>query len=222
MKKRVYKGREVTLTNSNQLIKQTNKLIEEANKRLIKLTKGIDINKSKYDPTKKKYIRTTQVKNIVKFDYDTWASKKLYDRLMIDKGLIPKLSGKDNNTKVLLTNKAVKNFLSSKTSSIKGIRGVIENTKESIRNVVTDFEDDDISDQDIEKLYSFLNDHDFNKATQYLDPSELWVTLNETKEAGGTEDDFLRRIENYIYSDSLYKDEDLVESLTNIYNKYRR
>lgn len=222
MKKRIYKGREVTLTNSKQLIKQTNKLIDEANKRIKTLTKGIDINRGKYNPKTKRFERADVDKQFIRYSTDSWATRKLYDRLFIEDGMIPRLTNKDTNMKILATNKAIRNYLKSQTSTIKGIKKVETTTKNTIKNVVSDFDTEELSDKDINELYKYLSDPDFNYATQYFDPSDLWINLAEIKSAGGNEEDFLRRIENYLSSDSLYKDDDLVESLTNIYNKFNR
>ena len=132
------------------------------------------------------------------------------------------VTNKDTNMKILATNKAIRNYLKSQTSTIKGIKKVETTTKNTIKNVVSDFDTEELSDKDINELYKYLSDPDFNYATQYFDPSDLWINLAEIKSAGGNEEDFLRRIENYLSSDSLYKDDDLVESLTNIYNKFNR
>ena len=223
MKKRTYKGREVSIvkTDNVSLIKQTNKLIDEANRRIITLLKGKDINKGKYNPKTKRYERASDIKEYIRYSTSSWATKKLYDRLFIDKGLIPRLKKNDSYMKIISTNKAIRNYLSSQTSTIEGIKKVEETTKNSIRNITSNFDTEDLSPKEINTLYNYLSDPDFNYATQYFDPSDLWINLAETKSAGGNEDDFLRKVENLLYSDSLYKDEDLVDALTNIYNKYK-
>ena len=223
MKKRIYKGREVDINiNSNRLIKQTNKLIEEANKRLIRLTKGIDIHKSTYDPKKKRFIRANKEVKRLTYDFNSWSAKKLFQRLRIDPSLITKVSKDDSESSILLKNKAIKQFLKSETSTIKGIRKTIAREKQKIKDKLEDFDTNEINDKDVETLYDFWYDSDYLTITQYIDPSELWIALNEVSQAGGTSDDFLRYIEKYIYFETLYKDEDLVDALVSIYNKFNK
>ena len=219
MKKRAYKGREV-IVNDSKLIKETNKLIDQANKRLIKLSKGIDINRGKYNPKSKRFERVSKQVSRVKYDFNSWASKKMFEKLRIKPGLIQHVTAKDSYTDIMLHKKATTNFLNSKTSTLSGIRDVIEEQKKNIKNILEDFDTEDISDEEVEVLYNFWEDKDFNYVTQYVDPSELWIALEEVSNAGGTAEDFVRYMEQYIYSETLYKDLDLVEALKKIYNKF--
>ena len=223
MKKRVYKGREVDINiNESKLIKQTNKLIEEANKRLIRLTKGIDINKSTYDPRKKKFVRASKEVKRLSYQFDSWSAKKMFTKLRIDPGLLKKVDKQNTYSEIMLTKKAVQRFLNSKTSTISGIREVVKNTKDTIRSKLEDFDTDEVDDNEIEVLNNFWYDSDYAYVTQYIDPSELWIALDTVSNAGGTVEDFLHYIERYIYSETLYKDQDLVDALTRIYEKFTR
>lgn len=222
----------------NDLLSETKQLVKETNKRLERLERGIDINKAKYNPRTKRYERSgtytvitdtgkrVNIKptKIVKYGSNSWASKKLNDKLSTVKGLKMK-SGKLHISSSLKANdlrainKAVTNFLNSKTSTIEGIQEVSSNIKDNISNLVEDVKPDLTSDE-LNTLYNFFEDKDFNYITKYIDPSELMILVTETAQEGGNSDDFLRKIENYIYSDSLYQDEDLVNALENIYNKF--
>lgn len=230
MRKRALKT--IQNINYNSLYKQTLKDLREAERRIKQLEKGVDVNRGTYNPKTKRFERKgtyTVIENGVKrkikpvkresFKKGTWASKKLEERLEI-LNVSPKSikSGKVPTSKLKAVDKALQNFLKSQTSTIKGIKKVEDTTKNSLSKLLGDI--DGIDNEDIETLHSFFKDKDLNYITQYIDPSELFITLSETKAEGGTSDDLLRKIENYIYSDSLYKDDDLVESLENIYNKY--
>ena len=219
MKKRAYKGREV-IVNESRLIKETNKLIDQANKRLMKLSKGIDINRGRFNPKSKRFERANKQVSRVKYDFDSWASKKMFDKLGTKPGLISHVTANDSYSDIMLHKKATSNFLNSKTSTLSGIRDVIEEQKKNIKNILEDFDTEEISDEDVEVLYNFWEDKDFTNATQYVDPSELWIALEDVSNAGGSDDDFVRYMEQYIYSETLYKDLDLVNGLKKIYNKF--
>lgn len=222
----------------NDLYIETSKLVRETNRRLERLERGVDLNKATYNPKTKRFERkgtytivtdtgkrvTMKPTKIVRYDVDSWAGKKLREKISTIKGATikgkrVKLSSKITIADLKATKKATSNFLKSKTSTNKGIKEVENRIKNTIKETVED-EDIELSSQEVNTLYNFFEDKDFNYITKYIDPSELMVILNEVASEGGTSDDFLRRIENYIYSESLYKDDDLVESLENIYNKY--
>lgn len=222
----------------NDLYIETSKLVRETNRRLERLEKGVDLNKAVYNPKTKRFERkgtytivtdtgkriTMKPTKIVRYEADSWAGKKLREKISTIEGATisgkrVKLSTKITIADLKATKKATSNFLKSKTSTNKGIKDVENRIKNTIKETVED-EDIELSNQEVNTLYNFFEDKDFNYITKYIDPSELMVILNEVASEGGTSDDFLRNIENYIYSDSLYKDDDLVEALENIYNKY--
>lgn len=222
-----------------QLYKETKKQVEETNRALKRLEKGTDINRAKYNPKTKRYERqgtyivtyasgkTVKMKpsNIISYKRDSFAGKTLRNNIAtinsvsIKNGriVIPK-----NISKMDLSalHKATSNFLKHKHSTIKGINETKKLIKDNLKSVIEEDVEINLTDSETETLYNFFEDKDFNYVKQYFDPSELFIMLTETVAEGGDANDFLRKIENYIYSDSLYKDEDLVESLTNIYNKF--
>ena len=79
---------------------------------------------------------------------------------------------------------------------------------------------DNIDNEDIETLYDFFNDSDFQDVTQYIPPSDIYVILADSKSKGDNEESFLRKIEQYIDKDSLYSDSDMKNKLLRIYNKF--
>lgn len=221
------------LTNEERaLYKKAIKQVEETNKRLKRLERGVDINKGRYNPKTKRFERTGNITilengktrrikttQLLKYDVGTWASKKLTQRLesyyskstnriTLPKGLKP--------AELRSIIKATKNFLKSQTSTPKGIKDVENKTKENIANIISD----DATSEEVETLYNFFTDSDFNQVTQYIDPSELFVILNYCRENNISENGFLKQIENYVFSDSLYTDSDIQDALLRIYNKY--
>ena len=218
----------------NQLYQETKKLVDETNKRLERLEKGIDVNKGKYNPKTKRFERKNtytiitetgkKVKikptNIVKYKSDSWAGKKLFDKLENIKGIDPnnlRINKKMSYSSIKAVHKATTNFLRSKTSSIKGILDVEYNVKESLGDLVGDFQG--IDSEDIETLYKFFEDSDYNYITQYIQASELDIILADVKSNNYSKDDFLRYIDNYVLK-SIYQDDDLVRSLENVYDKF--
>ena len=235
MAKRKNIPKKINNVSYNQLYRETQKLIEETNRRLKKLEKGTDINKAKYNPKTKRFERKNtytvisdtgkriKVKptNIVKYSSDSWASKKLQTKLSQIKGVNPrdiKITKNMNYSSLKAIHKATKDFLRSKTSTIKGIKDVESNIKNTISDVVEDIPD--ITNDDINTLYNFFEDKDFNDVTQYVDPSSLWVLLSESKANDLDTNDFISQMGMYIDSDSLYKDQDLVDKLRRIYDKF--
>lgn len=222
---------------NNKLYKDTIKKVEEVNKRLYRLNKGIDINKGKYNPKTKRFERKdsitiinkagkrTRIKktNIVTYKTGTWASKKLYDRIGTSyiKDNKVKITKDMNVAELRLVNKALTNFLNSKTSTIKGILEIEKQTKENISNIVTDFDTEDISNEEVNTLYDFFNDSDFVDVTQYIPPSDLYVILTDAKRNNDSNEAFLKRIEKYIDKDSLYGDSDMKDKLIRIYEKFK-
>lgn len=223
----------------NDLYIETNKLLRETEKRLRRLERGVDINKAVYNPKTKRYERkntftiisdtgkriTIKPSKIVKYNVDSWAAKKLNEKLSMIKGVdiklmkAAKLPKQMNIGDLKAANKAFKNFIKSKTSTIKGIKETENRIKKSISDIF-DTEEEKVNAEDVETFYSFFEDPDFRYVSQFIDPSELMVILEKVASSGGTADDFLREIENYIYSDSLYQDDDLVDALTRLYNKF--
>lgn len=218
----------------NQLYKETKKLVDETNKRLERLEKGVDINKAKYNPKTKRFERSNtytvisetgkriKVKptNVIRYNTNSWASKKLQAKLSQVAGVNPKdikITKNMNYAGLRAINKATKDFLNSKTSTIQGIRDVEKKTKENLADLVGDFSG--ITNDDIETLYNFFEDPDYKYITQYIDPSELDIILADAKSGEYSKDDFLRYIDNYVFK-GIYQDDDLVQALENIYNKF--
>ena len=221
----------------DKLYRETLKLAKETNRRLERLERGIDINKGRYNPKTKRFERVgsqtiinkagkrVRIKTVKRVKYPTgsWASKKLNDRIskFITKGKI-NISGGIKTTDLKLVNKALKNFLGSKTSTISGILEVEKQTKLNIANLVDDFDSEELTNEEVNTLYDFFKDSDFQDVTQYIPPSDLYVLLVDAKQNGYSDTDFMDRIGMYIDKDSLYADSDMKDKLTRIYNKFSK
>lgn len=78
-------------------------------------------------------------------------------------------------------------------------------------------EDFELSDKEVETLYKFFSDKDFQRISDYIPPSDLWALLQDAKEKGYNEEKFLSSISRYL---EVGNDLDMINSLSNIYNKY--
>lgn len=228
--------------NKNELYRKAVKLKRETNKRLSRLKKGVDINKGRYNPKTKRYERigtiTTYNKkgkririkttNIVNYKMGTWSTKKLTNR--INKYLSKKgeviIPTKDNitATDLIALIKAMNNFLSSKTSTIKGIQEVEKQTKQNIANILdVDFEDidEEITDEEVNILYDFFNDEDFSYIVKEasIPPSDLMIAIHTAKTHNWTKERFLTEIKNYNPNNTRLLDLDVSEALERIYDK---
>lgn len=235
---RIKKDRNYTKTlnqEEKRLYDKVIRQINETNKRLKQLEKGIDTNRGRYNPKTKRYERkesyqiintrgkrvTIKQANIMRRGAGTWASKKLTQKL--DKYYNPKTKKISvpkgvNKFDLKFISKVLDNFLNSKTSTLAGIADVEETTKNSISNIVDDI--DNIDGNDIETLYDFFNNSDFQDVTQFIPPSDIYVILADSKAKNDSDDAFLRKIEQYIDKDSLYSDSDMKNKLLKIYNKF--
>lgn len=216
------------------LYKKAIKQIEETNRRLKKLERGIDLNKAKYNPKTKRWERTGNIvvlengkkrtiktTNYLRAKSGTWATKKLSDKLgslynkKTNKISMPVKFDKASLRAII---KATNNFLNSQTSTLEGIKKVQDKTKETIRNIIDNPDNiNNFTDNDVETLYNFWNDSDWQDITQYIPPSDLYVIMMDSE----SDTDFLSKIEMYIDKDSLYGDADMKDKLVNIYHKFR-
>ena len=157
------------------------------------------------------------------FGVDSWATKKLKSRLSTEK-----LRAFSVNNRILLNKsmsitqlravkKATEQFLNSKTSTIKGIKSI---KKETIKSLKETFENENeviLEDDEIESLYSILEDNDYNSISSFLPPSDIWVIINEARTEHYNQDTFLNKVEKYI---DFGNDITVRNNLISLYNKY--
>ena len=154
----------------------------------------------------------------------TWASKRLQNKLATNviKGWNPK-SGKikipknANRTQLRAINKAVVNFLNSKTSTKTGIKEVRERTIESLKGTLsTDLEE--ITTEEAETLYNMFGDNDFQEISNKIGASTLQACIEDAIENNDDENTFIQRLG--WYSSTEFNDVDIRNAAISIYNKY--
>lgn len=199
--------------------------------------KGEKIPVKRYNPKTKKTadalyreaIRKTGQANKrlrdIKNEFGTlgWAGKKLKEKVDISvldawrsKGVKVSKSMSEKQLKAVI--KAIDDFLQSKTSNVKGIKQTIKKSQDSLRKTLST-EDINVTAEESKTLYSFFEDTDFNTLVNYLGASETFALIQDAKESNDNSDEFISRIERYIM---IGEDEDMKQSLENIYNKYVR
>lgn len=158
----------------------------------------------------------------------TWSSRKLMNRLMggnidvIDvtrrgkqiTGL--KASKRLTKTEMVAIQKASQQFLVSKTSTIKGIKSVREQTISSLRGTMST-EKKELTNEEAEFLYDMLGDNDFDDFVSKVGASTMWNLIEDAKDAGDTQQGFLARLERMAIT---LEDKDLREKAMRIYEKY--
>ena len=179
------------------LEKETRKLVSKANARLDSLQR--------------------------RYKSGTWASKKLANRLSSNKFNMWTKKGKiktgKNLTKTQMVglNKAINQFLSSATSTKKGIKSVREKTIESLRGTLSD-EVEEMSYEDAEKFYEMFGNNDFQTLADKIGSSALQACIEDAIESGDSEQDFIKRLE--WYGGVSMNDLDMREAAQRLYEKY--
>lgn len=156
------------------------------------------------------------------FGTNTWASKKLMNRLVADplqawtsKNRV-RVNKSMNITQMRATLKAVNQFLNSKTSTKRGIKQI---KKTTIKNIAISLgtDDEELTNEQAEVLYDMLSDDYVTDILRYIPASEFWALIEEAKEMKDTEQSFINRIKTYI---EFGNDVDMVDKLSVIYNNY--
>lgn len=156
------------------------------------------------------------------FGKDTWASKRLRNKLDIESlqawtrtGRV-KVNKSMTITQMKATIKATQQFLNSKTSRVKGVKEVRKTTISQIAKSIGT-EEEELTDQEAETLFDLLSDDYVTDLTKYIPPSELWAIIEDARESNDTEQQFVDRISDYIYYGN---DSDMINKLKIIYEKY--
>lgn len=151
----------------------------------------------------------------------TWASKRLQNKLQTAKigaWHRGRIKIKDTMTETQLTNikKSINQFLSSSTSTVKGIEKTKKKTKESLAISLSDEQRGKLSDEDVEFYYDMLGNDDFDFFGDKLGSSTMWALIDDAIENNDTEKSWLSRLENYI----TLNDEDVRNRAIRLYDKY--
>lgn len=186
-----------TTKSTDNLERETRKLVNKANARLDSLQR--------------------------RFKSGTWASKKLANRLGSSKlkawsrkGKI-KIGKNPSKSQLLAINKATNQFLSSQTSTKKGINKVRQKTIESLRATLSK-DVKEMSYEDAEQFYEMFGNDDFQAIADKIGASALQACIEDAIEEGDSEDDFIKRLE--IYGGVSMNDLDLREKARRLYEKY--
>lgn len=122
-----------------------------------------------------------------------------------------------NFAEMRLINKQLKEFNKAKTGTPGGIAEVKASTKAKMKETLSGLTDEQISDSDVEFLYSLFNDKNVSNLFDYITPSELLIILKDVEKKGGAFEDFWIELLNYIDTTNL---SDLREQALAIYNNY--
>lgn len=122
-----------------------------------------------------------------------------------------------NFAEMRLINKELKEFNKAKTGTPGGIREVKEATKQKMKETISGLTDQQISDSDVEFLYTLFSDKNNKNLFEYISPSELLIILNYAKQNNKSADDFWNALQNYIQETNI---SDLKEQAIAIYNNY--
>lgn len=142
-----------------------------------------------------------------------WAGKRLIDKLSIDalntvsdKGYI-RFNKNLSTIQMKATIKALKEFKSSKTSTVEGVKENIENIKRAIGSSL------DVDNKTAQAIYDFFatDKYKLNDEVKY---EALKIALEVSKK-NGTVEDYLDLVKNYI---DFGNDDDLREELISVYN----
>ena len=78
-------------------------------------------------------------------------------------------------------------------------------------------EEEDLTNEEAEALYDMLSDDYVTDILKYIPASEFWALIEDAKENGDTEQQFIDRIKDYI---EFGNDLDMKNKLIVIYVKY--
>ena len=106
--------------------------------------------------------------------------------------------------------------MNSKTSTKRGIKQV---RKTTIKNLAKSLgtEEEDLSNDEAETLYNMLSDDYVSDILKYIPASDFWALIEDAKEQGDTQEDFISRISDYI---DFGNDVDMRNKLIMIFEKY--
>lgn len=190
-----------------------------------------DKNKD-FEKLKKQVLRANKAIERIekKYGEDSWGVNRLYNKLDNEtyKGITKtgkiRLNKNMSDVQLKAIEKATNNFLDhKKTSTLKGIKGVIKEVKTSLKGTLGDKEHE-ISDAEINKLYDLVDDKDKRVTTEQIGASTIWTTLVEAKEKYQAGDKSFDDID--VYYDLVEKrgdielSEDDKDFLEEIYLKY--
>ena len=133
----------------------------------------------------------------------------LTGNIRIDKGM--------SDIQLKSIEKATNDFLSSKTSTLRGAKQVIRKTKDKIRQNYGR-KGEELSDEEVGRLYNLVEDKTFRSFVEEMDPSKVWARLIQAKRQGLGKDEFATLFENI----ANIKDETVRDYLYDIYDRFMK
>lgn len=181
---------------------------------------NIELYNQLYKEVKKANQRLLRLER--EYGKDTWAAKKLHQRL--DTKMIQawtktgrvRLNKSMTTTELKAVQKAVTNFIASETSKVSGVRKVKQRQIHQIRET---FKNNDINltNADAESFYDIFDSAD-SWIYDVIPPSTFQdVVVAEAIKKPDTEKDWIKRLETYI---QIGNDIDLVNKAMRLYIKY--
>lgn len=208
-------------------------------KRIVVSNPNISANakRSKIDP-KTKYVRKIKQKvdvinemldSLEESGYNnTWASKILFNKLdtnkinaIVDTRVSKKSISKSKSmSNLAYIDKALTDFMNSKTSTVSGIKSRIRDERKLIAEQ-TDNKDfaDSLTDDEINQIYEVFNDVNYKQLTEsgQYDSDEMFTFITTAKEQEQGSNQFIKMISTYSEDNP---DADTKRAFRNIYNKY--
>lgn len=160
--------------------------------------------------------------------YDTWASKNLISRLSISKinvidesGLIDVTKFTNlTNTQLAHVNKAMNEFLNSKTKSIQGINAVLRKKRQDLIEKSDNAQwVKSLSNREIESLYQIYDDETFKNLSEKIKYEDIWNKVVEASSKGLSEEEFIEDLQLYLNPSNM-NDNDILDDMSEIYNKW--
>lgn len=160
--------------------------------------------------------------------YDTWASKQLISRLDTNKlnlinesGLIDmdKISSL-NETQITNLNKAMNQFINSKTKTIQGINAVVRNKRQWLIEKSDNAQwVKSLTNREVEDLYRVFDEEEFENLSEKIKYETIWETVVEANKKQWSEQEFIDELQ--LYTDPAYiNDDNVLDSMSDIYNKF--
>lgn len=193
--------------------------------------KQVDYDRDLYRRVKEQVDKANaRLRNLEKAgEYNSWASKKLFDRLDTQTlkvlqryrkgGKIERinLTRQLTNTQLIAIEKATRQFLVSKTSTIKGIKNVKSSTIKAIQTTLSEEDATKVTEEDAQFYYKMLGESDFDFFADKIGASTLWTLIDSAKENNSSLNSWINTLSNYI---EFQEDADVRDMAINLYNKY--
>ena len=145
-----------------------------------------------------------KLKRLYKAGLDNkYAAKKLNELLKtqsdfrIKKGRIVGSSKNLTISQIRYYHKAMSSFLKSPVSTPMGIEKSRQRSRKALKETLSDISDEEITDQDLDDFYSLVEENDYLYFSEKIDPSELYVLINEAINKNWSENKFVDTLINY-------------------------